>query len=92
MNWLLITLVLVIFYMYFNKYFEGYDSVKDSTLANDILKFIKPDTSFTDYLDLINKPEYNNKYKALTEFETFKFLKNKRKSIELTLDDITKYM
>jgi hypothetical protein len=78
--------------MYFNKYFEGYDSVKDSTLANDILKFIKPDTSFTDYLDLINKPVYNNTYKTLTEFDTFKFLKNKRKSADLTLDDITKYM
>jgi hypothetical protein len=78
--------------MYFNKYFEGYDSVQDSTLANDILAFVKPDTSFTDYLDLLYKPEYNNKYKSLIDIQTFKYLKNKKKLNELTLDDITKYM
>jgi hypothetical protein len=78
--------------MYFNTYFEGYDSVKDSTLANDILKFIEPYTSFTDYLDLIYKPEYNNKYQSLIKIETFKYLKNKRKLANLKLDDITKYM
>jgi uncharacterized protein YpmS len=78
--------------MYFNKYFEGYNSndADDVKLANDILNYMSPRVAFSEYVDFLS--EKDNKYRALPNFTTYQEFINKSKKNNLTLDDITKYM
>jgi hypothetical protein len=92
MNWLLISLVLAIIYMYYNKYFEGYNQndASDIKLANDILNYMSPRVAFIEYIDFLS--EKDNKYRALPNYSTYKDLFDKSKTNSLKLDDIIKYM
>lgn len=93
LNKLTIILIAVLFYFYLTRRIrEGLENVEDykKNLANDILGYIKSDTTYTDYLQfLIDKQ--NRSYKLLDNdiFTEFRLLAKKN---ILTVDDILKEM
>lgn len=90
---LAIIVIAVIIYLVFSKQKENLtvDQTKKDKLANDIVKFLKKDTEYKEYLDFLTKIPYNLSIKILDQ-EVFYEMKFLLKNKKLNANEIKKYI
>lgn len=88
-----IIVIAVVIYLVFSKQKENLtvDQTKKDKLANDIVKFLKKDTEYKEYLDFVVKIPYNLSIKILDQ-EVFYEMKFLLKNNNLNANSVKKYI